>query len=164
MSTPIAAPRRAVSWRLFLVDTLGSLALFAVLCGGADRAYWELLCPRTRVCKSGVGVWCSNFRHGPAEHTDTTIIWVRLNKRYIPCCAIESLLWVRFPECGKSLCAVADSWCLTCLILPLCTGGRPAALDHEKQDADTYAAWGVDYVKEDSCNAASEAVAPWGGI
>jgi len=32
--------------------------------------------------------------------------------------------------------------------------GRPATLGHEEQDARTYAAWGVDYVKEDWCNAA----------
>ena len=32
--------------------------------------------------------------------------------------------------------------------------GRPGTLDHEAQDARTYASWGVDYVKEDWCNAA----------
>jgi alpha-galactosidase len=32
--------------------------------------------------------------------------------------------------------------------------GRPGTLGHEEQDARTYAAWGVDYVKEDWCNAA----------
>lgn len=32
--------------------------------------------------------------------------------------------------------------------------GRPGTLGHEAQDARTYAAWGVDYVKEDWCNAA----------
>ncbi len=32
--------------------------------------------------------------------------------------------------------------------------GRPGTLGHEVQDARTYAAWGVDYVKEDWCNAA----------
>ncbi len=31
--------------------------------------------------------------------------------------------------------------------------GRPGTLHHEEQDARTYAAWGVDYVKEDWCNA-----------
>ena len=31
---------------------------------------------------------------------------------------------------------------------------RPGTLGHEEQDARTYAAWGVDYVKEDWCNAA----------
>ncbi|HKW10246.1 MAG TPA: glycoside hydrolase family 27 protein [Gemmatimonadaceae bacterium] len=37
--------------------------------------------------------------------------------------------------------------------------GRPGTLGHEEQDARTYAAWGVDYVKEDWCNA-SHLVAP----
>src|SRR5690348_17472256 len=32
--------------------------------------------------------------------------------------------------------------------------GRPGTLGHEAQDARTYARWGVDYVKEDWCNAA----------
>ena len=32
--------------------------------------------------------------------------------------------------------------------------GRPGTLGHEVQDARTYASWGVDYVKEDWCNAA----------
>jgi alpha-galactosidase len=31
--------------------------------------------------------------------------------------------------------------------------GRPGTLHHEAQDARTYAAWGVDYVKEDWCHA-----------
>ena len=31
--------------------------------------------------------------------------------------------------------------------------GRPGTLHHEEQDARTYAGWGVDYVKEDWCNA-----------
>ncbi|HTT67326.1 MAG TPA: glycoside hydrolase family 27 protein [Gemmatimonadales bacterium] len=31
--------------------------------------------------------------------------------------------------------------------------GRPGTLNHEAQDARTYASWGVDYVKEDWCNA-----------
>ena len=31
--------------------------------------------------------------------------------------------------------------------------GRPGSLGHEQQDARAYAAWGVDYVKEDWCNA-----------
>jgi alpha-galactosidase len=31
--------------------------------------------------------------------------------------------------------------------------GRPGTLDHEVLDARTYASWGVDYVKEDWCNA-----------
>jgi alpha-galactosidase len=32
-------------------------------------------------------------------------------------------------------------------------GKRPGSQDHEEIDAQTYADWGVDYVKEDSCNA-----------
>src|SRR3954471_8873153 len=32
--------------------------------------------------------------------------------------------------------------------------GRPGTYGHEEQDARTYASWGVDYVKEDWCNAA----------
>jgi alpha-galactosidase len=31
--------------------------------------------------------------------------------------------------------------------------GRPGTLDHEAQDARTFASWGVDYVKEDWCHA-----------
>ena len=31
--------------------------------------------------------------------------------------------------------------------------GRPGTLGHEQRDAQTYARWGVDYVKEDWCNA-----------
>lgn len=31
--------------------------------------------------------------------------------------------------------------------------GRPGSQGHEVQDANTYASWGVDYVKEDNCNA-----------
>lgn len=34
--------------------------------------------------------------------------------------------------------------------------GRPASQDHEDIDAQTFADWGVDYVKEDSCNAPSD--------
>jgi len=34
--------------------------------------------------------------------------------------------------------------------------GKPGAQDHEEIDAQTYAEWGVDYVKEDSCNAADD--------
>jgi alpha-galactosidase len=30
--------------------------------------------------------------------------------------------------------------------------GRPGSLGHEKQDAETYAAWGVDYLKADWCH------------
>jgi len=35
-------------------------------------------------------------------------------------------------------------------------GGKPGALGHEKIDATTYAQWGVDYLKEDSCNAPTD--------
>jgi alpha-galactosidase len=34
-----------------------------------------------------------------------------------------------------------------------CTGGTPGSLDNEDRDAMTFAAWGVDYVKADRCNA-----------
>ena len=33
---------------------------------------------------------------------------------------------------------------------------RPGSVGHEKQDAATYAAWGVDYLKEDNCFAGSQ--------
>ena len=42
-----------------------------------------------------------------------------------------------------------DRGTLTC-------GGHPAALGHEVLDAKTYASWGVDYLKEDSCHAPSD--------
>jgi len=31
-------------------------------------------------------------------------------------------------------------------------GGRPGSLGYEKKDAQTYAEWGVDYLKYDNCN------------
>ncbi|CAK9109712.1 unnamed protein product [Durusdinium trenchii] len=34
--------------------------------------------------------------------------------------------------------------------------GRPGAARHEELDAKTYAAWGIDYLKEDSCNASGD--------
>jgi alpha-galactosidase len=34
--------------------------------------------------------------------------------------------------------------------------GRPGSLGHEQIDADTYASWGVDYLKEDSCDASQD--------
>jgi hypothetical protein len=34
--------------------------------------------------------------------------------------------------------------------------GRPGAGGHEVLDADTFASWGVDYLKEDSCNATQD--------
>lgn len=42
-----------------------------------------------------------------------------------------------------------DRGTLTC-------GRRPGALGHEEIDAKTYASWGVDYLKEDSCNASGD--------
>ena len=35
----------------------------------------------------------------------------------------------------------------------LTCAGRPGAGGHEQLDAETFASWGVDYLKEDSCNA-----------
>ena len=35
-------------------------------------------------------------------------------------------------------------------------GGKPGALHHEAIDAETYASWGVDYLKEDSCTASAD--------
>jgi alpha-galactosidase len=32
------------------------------------------------------------------------------------------------------------------------TAGFPGGLDHEQQDADRFAAWGIDYLKYDNCN------------
>jgi len=37
--------------------------------------------------------------------------------------------------------------------------GRPGAQDHESIDAQTYADWGVDYLKEDSCHAVNDPAA-----
>ena len=34
--------------------------------------------------------------------------------------------------------------------------GRPGSGGHEVLDADTFASWGVDYLKEDSCHASIE--------
>eukprot|EP00054_Salpingoeca_dolichothecata_P014721 m.83605 g.83605 ORF g.83605 m.83605 type:complete len:192 (+) comp21131_c0_seq4:19-594(+) len=39
---------------------------------------------------------------------------------------------------------------------PQTCAGRPAALGHETIDAQTYAEWGVDYLKEDSCHASGD--------
>ena len=39
---------------------------------------------------------------------------------------------------------------------PKTCGGRPGAGGHVAQDAATFAAWGVDYLKEDSCNAPTD--------
>jgi alpha-galactosidase len=37
-------------------------------------------------------------------------------------------------------------------------GGRAGALGYEKKDAETYAAWGIDYLKYDNCAAAAETI------
>ena len=50
---------------------------------------------------------------------------------------------------GMKFGVYTDRGTLTC-------GGRPAAQGHEVQDAKTYASWGVDYLKEDSCHASSD--------
>jgi alpha-galactosidase len=47
---------------------------------------------------------------------------------------------------GLKLGIYSDAGTKTC-------GGRPGSRDHELQDAKTYAAWGVDYLKYDWCNA-----------
>ncbi|HEV8244373.1 MAG TPA: glycoside hydrolase family 27 protein, partial [Polyangiaceae bacterium] len=47
---------------------------------------------------------------------------------------------------GLKLGVYSDRGTTTC-------AGRPGSQDHETQDADTYAAWGVDYLKYDNCNA-----------
>ena len=39
---------------------------------------------------------------------------------------------------------------------PTTCAGRPAAQGYEELDAKTYASWGVDYLKEDSCNAPTD--------
>ena len=33
--------------------------------------------------------------------------------------------------------------------------GKPGAFGYEKLDAETYASWGIDYLKEDSCHAST---------
>lgn len=38
----------------------------------------------------------------------------------------------------------------------LTCAGAPASWGHEKQDAQTFANWGVDFLKEDSCNATTD--------
>jgi alpha-galactosidase len=46
---------------------------------------------------------------------------------------------------GLKLGIYSDAGTKTC-------GGRPGSLNHELQDAKTYASWGVDYLKYDWCN------------
>ena len=62
----------------------------------------------------------------------------------------------RFPEGIKYLADYVHSRGLkfgiyTCCGTKTC-GGRPGSYGYETIDADTYAEWGVDYVKEDWCN------------
>eukprot|EP00658_Telonema_sp_P-2_P058724 TRINITY_DN4726_c0_g1_i4.p1 TRINITY_DN4726_c0_g1~~TRINITY_DN4726_c0_g1_i4.p1 ORF type:complete len:401 (-),score=73.61 TRINITY_DN4726_c0_g1_i4:40-1242(-) len=40
----------------------------------------------------------------------------------------------------------------TCAGSHTCVGGRPGSKDHSTQDADVFAEWGVDWVKQDNCN------------
>jgi len=40
----------------------------------------------------------------------------------------------------------------TCAGSHTCVGGRPGSKDHWQQDADVFAEWGVDWVKQDNCN------------
>jgi alpha-galactosidase len=47
---------------------------------------------------------------------------------------------------GLKLGIYADAGVQTC-------GGKPGSLGHERQDADLFAAWGVDYLKYDNCYA-----------
>ena len=40
----------------------------------------------------------------------------------------------------------------TCAETHTCVGGRPGSKDHWEQDANVFAEWGVDWVKQDNCN------------
>lgn len=40
----------------------------------------------------------------------------------------------------------------TCAGTHTCVGGRPGSKDHWVDDANTFAEWGVDWVKMDNCN------------
>ena len=40
----------------------------------------------------------------------------------------------------------------TCAGTQTCVGGRPGSKDHWEQDANVFAEWGVDWVKQDNCN------------
>ena len=52
---------------------------------------------------------------------------------------------VSLPKGGLGLAGMtADSWQFTC-------AGYPGSLGHEKVDAQTFASWGVDYLKYDNC-------------
>ena len=50
---------------------------------------------------------------------------------------------------GLKLGLYAEAGTATC-------AGFPGSLGHEQQDANTFASWGVDYLKYDNCNAGSE--------
>jgi alpha-galactosidase len=52
---------------------------------------------------------------------------------------------------GMKLGVYSDRGTQTC-------GGRAGSQDHELQDAQTYASWGVDYLKYDNCNATLDIV------
>ena len=39
----------------------------------------------------------------------------------------------------------------TCIGTQTCHGGRPGSYGHYEQDANTLAAWGIDFVKTDKC-------------
>lgn len=43
----------------------------------------------------------------------------------------------------------------TCSGTETCVGGRPGSFGHWQQDADVFAEWGVDWVKQDFCNVPS---------
>jgi alpha-galactosidase len=62
----------------------------------------------------------------------------------------------RFPSGIKALADYVHSKWLKLGIYsdvgPKTCGGRPGSLDHEYQDAKSYASWGVDYLKYDWCN------------
>jgi alpha-galactosidase len=67
---------------------------------------------------------------------------------------------VKFPHGIKALAAYVHSKGLkfgiyTCAGRNTCAG-RPASAGYEFQDARQYAAWGVDYLKEDWCNTATQ--------
>src|SRR5512138_2511170 len=63
----------------------------------------------------------------------------------------------KFPEGMKSLSDYVHSLGLKFGIYsdcgPLTCGGRPASMDHEEIDAQTFADWGVDFLKYDWCHA-----------
>ena len=44
----------------------------------------------------------------------------------------------------------------------LTCGRYAASLGKEKQDAETFASWGVDYLKYDNCRPPHDSELPWG--